>query len=138
MVASNMQRAIHTKALVGLTLVLALSAAVAPRLAICAGPGGHFAIEPLHAPCCRAGSDSRSDLAMSDCAGGACRDTPLNGEPILLRFNSDQLQAHAVATAMTAVHVLTPPTPADACHPSRSRIVAPLPPRQQRTTILVC
>lgn len=135
---SNMQRAIHTEAIVGVALALALSVSVAPRFAICSGPGGHLAIEPLYAPCCRAGSDGRSDHTLSDCAGGACRDTPLNGDPILLRFNSDQLQAHAVATVATALRVLTPSIRADALHPSRGGIGAPLPPREQRTTILVC
>jgi hypothetical protein len=104
-----------------------------PRLALCIGENGHRAIELLDAACC---TEAPGDAgAVADC-DSACTDTPLGVASLAVR--SSDASDHAGIAAPTAVGVFDATSEASSPVVVPTRIAAPRPPRQLRTTVRLC
>ena len=123
-----------------LLILLVLARGVSPAVALCIGTGGHQAIEPLGAACCRGLAESPvtpNGTSVSSCSFH-CTDTPLS-MPLALR-SPDGGDRNFDAVALLTVPVPDPGRAVSAC-PSFARDPAfsALPaPRALRTTINRC
>ena len=82
-----------------------LSAGILPQVALCVGPGGHYAIEPISAECCHppaALGDARTQVVAcaQDCADTALAAGPVISADRISRLISPAVPVVAVVFAM--------------------------------------
>lgn len=130
------RRFIHQVTLIVATMSLTLG--LAPQMALCVGPSGHRAIEPMYADCCQhvpAMGDHTTAKRCSD----ECTDIPLGGQSLLVArttVDHDRISSlPLISTAVIVTGALTLPASAlsanSVCPPER-------PPRALHTTVILC
>ena len=122
-------------------IVLVVARGVSPALALCIGTGGHQAIEPFGAACCRSVAElplTTEGRSISPCSSH-CTDTPLSMPSALRSPNSGDRKFGAVTVSLPVpAHALgyTPSAhPSFALDPATSFLPAP---RALLTTINRC
>jgi len=115
--------------------ILPMLVALLPQLALCAGPGGHLAIEPANAKCCQHGLAALEQTSAEQCADH-CTDTPLSSGPVITAGAAQRHRAPLRLIPAPAIH------PAIAVLPAQlSSVLLRLPdrpPRARLTTVILC
>lgn len=120
-----------------LALALLFAIRLPVPLALCTGPDGHRAIEPMHASCCEKPTHREAEPVVPGCRGESCTDTPLGNDPIVR--NTDGDGAHiALAPAVVPAVLDSVRGLVIAHHALSVRFITLPPPRRQHTTVFIC